>query len=301
MKRFFTHAGVFHADDVLCAVMASIVYPGIEIHRVFDAPEETEDDIIADIGGGKYDHHQPDAPMRADGFLHCSASRMWEDGYAEKIISLLHPSLTAEQVDSVKWGVDTGLLRCVSAIDNGVKTLRSKNGILGGCDILSISTMVSQFNPNWNSSINADDAFLDAVEFVKGILIRMIARCASCAEGQSIVAAACEKAKKSSVSSIVVLPRFVPWQSYVCRFAEDALVVVFPDKRGGYKIQLVPVTTNSRDTRISMPKSWCGLSGEEAEKKVPGMTFCHKSGFLAAFRNLEYAVNAAESVIASAS
>ena len=105
-KKIVVHAGLFHADDVLCVAMMRILNADISVERVYKVPEHVDDDtIVADIGGGKYDHHQANAPIRRDGFPHCAASLMWEDGYGEQVVSKLHPRLVEEQVQSVARGV----------------------------------------------------------------------------------------------------------------------------------------------------------------------------------------------------
>lgn len=298
MKSIMVHAGLFHADDVLCVAMARILNHDVLVERVFRVPDTVDDDtIVADIGGGKYDHHQTDVPLRSDGFPHCAASLMWADGYGEKVVSKLHPNLNDEQVHSVVAGVDSMFLRSVAAIDNGCKLDKGHAGVLGASEVYSLNNMVSQFNPSWNSQQSADESFEEAVAFVTGILKRNIARLASSTEGESVVAAAVEQATRENTPEIIVLPYYVPWQGYVCRFAPEAKVLVFPALRGGWNIQLVPVSVNSRDTRIQMPSSWWGLSGSAAQNAVNGMTFCHKSGFLAAFGEKERAICAAKTVV----
>ena len=297
-KKIVVHAGLFHADDVLCVAMMRILNADISVERVYKVPEHVDDDtIVADIGGGKYDHHQANAPIRRDGFPHCAASLMWEDGYGEQVVSKLHPRLVEEQVQSVARGVNSMLLRSVAAIDNGCKLDKGHSGVLGTSDVYSLNNMVSQFNPCWNSTQKVEDAFEEAVTFTMGVLKRLISRLASCAEGENIVSACVEHAIKNSTPEIIVLPCFVPWQSHICKHAPDAKVVVFPAARGGWNVQLVPVAVNSRDTRVSFPKSWYGLSDADAEKAFAGMIFCHKSGFLAAFRTKDDALTAAHAVV----
>lgn len=299
-NKIMVHAGLFHADDVLCVTMARILNENIAVERVYKVPETVDEDtIIADIGCGKYDHHQADTPLRRDGFPHCAASLMWEDEFGKEVVSLLHPTLNEEQVLSVVAGVDTMLLRSVAAIDNGCKTTKSQAGsqTLGSSDVYSLNSMVSMFNPCWNSDVNPNDAFMEAVDFATMILKRMIARLAASVEGEKIIADAVEKSTQSNTPEIVVLPQFVPWQSFVCRNAAQALVMVYPAIRGGWNIQMVPVAVNSRDTRAVMPRSWYGLSDLSADKAMHGMTFCHKSGFMAAFKTKNDALAAAYTVV----
>ena len=63
-----THAGVFHAGDVFSTALLKILFPDIIISRVFKAPETpSPNEIVYDIGFGRFDHHQKDAEMRENG------------------------------------------------------------------------------------------------------------------------------------------------------------------------------------------------------------------------------------------
>lgn len=298
-EKIVIHAGVFHADDALCVAMAQMLWPDIKIERVFKVPENIGANVlVADIGGGKFDHHQADAPVRGDGFPHCAASLMWK-AFGSAVVKNIGTTLSSKQVNRVVMQVDAELFRSVSAIDNGCNKSKSANGVLGAADVFSLNSMVAQFNPAWNSAHDAEACFLEAVRFVRDILTRMIERKVSVAEGENMVAKACEEAAENGTPEIIVLPTYIPWQSYICRNIPKALVVVFPTLRGGYNVQLVPIAANSFETRTKMPTEWYGKSEGEAEKLMDGMTFCHKSGFLAAFTGKEAAMNAAKYIAAN--
>ena len=60
-KKLFTHGGLFHADEVFASVVLCTIFEKrfSEVNRVFQIPDDASDsDIIYDIGGGKFDHHQ---------------------------------------------------------------------------------------------------------------------------------------------------------------------------------------------------------------------------------------------------
>ena len=63
----YTHSGRFHADDVFSAALLRIINPKIRFIRVNQLPDNTGNAIVFDIGGGRYDHHQSDAPIRENG------------------------------------------------------------------------------------------------------------------------------------------------------------------------------------------------------------------------------------------
>ena len=62
--KFITHAGSFHADDVMATVLLEILYEDVSLARVAEIDEKDTDAFVYDIGLGKYDHHQDDKVRR---------------------------------------------------------------------------------------------------------------------------------------------------------------------------------------------------------------------------------------------
>ena len=64
--NLFTHNGLFHADDVFAAAMLSLLSDDVNIVRGGDddVPEDKENWIIFDIGGGELDHHTEECKQR---------------------------------------------------------------------------------------------------------------------------------------------------------------------------------------------------------------------------------------------
>ena len=56
-----THNGIFHSDEVVACAILCLVNSNMSIHilRTRDNEMLTLCNICVDIGGGKYDHHQP--------------------------------------------------------------------------------------------------------------------------------------------------------------------------------------------------------------------------------------------------
>lgn len=65
--------------------------------------------------------------------------------------------------------------------------------------------------------------------------------------------------------------------------AGQAIYVVYPDEMGGnWRIQAVPVSPESFDSRKALPEAWRGLRDEELSKAsgIDGGIFIHASGFI---------------------
>lgn len=67
--------------------------------------------------------------------------------------------------------------------------------------------------------------------------------------------------------------------------SEDSkpIYVLYPDETGGnWRIQAVPISPESFESRKALPEAWRGLRDEELSKAtgIPGGIFIHASGFI---------------------
>ena len=80
IETVYTHGGIFHADETFCVALIRALNSTIKVERVFKAPESTsEKEVIIDIGGGRYDHHQEEVSCRADGGKRAAVGLVWEE------------------------------------------------------------------------------------------------------------------------------------------------------------------------------------------------------------------------------
>lgn len=257
LKVVYTHGGIFHADDVFSSALLKLVNSNIEIKRVFKVPEDA---FCFDIGYGRYDHHQPNAEVRENGIKYAAFGLLWRE---------IGPELVGEK-DAQSFDE-----QFVQVIDNTDNT--------GEGNLLSCS--ISALNPTWDSNEKADDAFDRAVELAKTILESKIESIRSKQRAKDGVTSALEK----SSNGVVVLERFMPWNS-VLTPDEKALFVVFPSIRGGWNLQVVPKELGNQEPKMPLPNEWHNVAPE-------GMTFFHNANFLATFSDKEAAVAAAMSVV----
>lgn len=85
--RFITHAGMYHADDVCATALLQIIFgSNIEIVRINNINDVVieDDDIVFDIGGGKFDHHQEGSEVRENGIPYAAFGLLWKE-YASKL------------------------------------------------------------------------------------------------------------------------------------------------------------------------------------------------------------------------
>lgn len=281
-----THAGTFHGDEVLATViLKKVLGDNITVCRTFKVPEEglSDDVIIYDIGFGKYDHHQKGGNgSRENGVPYAAVGLIWKD-YGHKVIKNICTCNT-----ELIWSlIDIDLIQGIDAVDNG-----KIPKVDYPAQVISLSQVISEFNPAWDSSENSDAAFLKAVNFAEIAFDNALEKAISKARAQNLVCNAIEK----SQGHIMVFDRFVPWQEFVFSSenekANDIQFVVFPSNRGGYNWQCVPEVLGGFGQRKPVPNEWKGLSGFELQKVtgVKTASFCHPAGFIGGAETLEDAI-----------
>ncbi len=254
----FTHAGTFHADDVFSTALLRLVYPGFTVTRGNAVPEDF-DGIVYDIGMGAFDHHQAGARRRENGIPYAAFGLLWEK-YGASLVGEERAKAFDEEFVSALDDADNGGHPC------------------------ELSATISWFNPEWDSEDSPDERFARAVDHAEGILRRYLSQAAAGERAARIVWQAVEK----STDSIVVLPRFVPWQEVLTK--TDKYYCVFPDRRGGWAAQAVPVKPNSFRTRRPFPEAWGGADIAALHRVDPELNFCHRNCFLISASSEEAAV-----------
>lgn len=108
MIRFITHAGTYHADDVLSTALLELItgFEAVDTSKPGYNPEvdseskiellrvnKIEDvklkliDFVYDIGGGDFDHHQKDKKVRPNGIPYAAFGLLWAK-FAEQELDL---------------------------------------------------------------------------------------------------------------------------------------------------------------------------------------------------------------------
>ena len=260
----YTHAGVFHSDDVFGAALLQIINTSLEIRRTFKVSDEmrSETDLIFDIGGGRFDHHFNGAPERDGGIKYSSFGLFWKD-------------LKGSIPEQVWEAVDRELVLPIDINDN-----------YGEGN--PISAVISAFNLGWNDSRSeADAAFESAVSFAKDALGHLIDSEMKKWDALELVESQFDA---SQDKRIVELDTPAPWSSVIVA-KDEPLFVLFPSDREGWMVQLVPTVPGSRETRTTFPRTWWGVPREELLELTGGrVLFCHANGFILSVKDKVTAV-----------
>lgn len=284
-----THSGIFHADEVFATVLLSKVMPEIKVCRTFKVTNEVANNVIVyDIGGGEFDHHQRDFnKARLNGIKFSSFGLLWQAYGMQLLNGIDNEKLVFDLFDrSFVSGID--------AVDNG-QVEKSNNNV----QLMSVSGVISSFNPNWDEVISTDERFEKAVRFAETIFDNALNNAISRVKSKTRVEAAIE----NSSDNIMILDKFMPWQDYIfsstSKKASKILYVVFPSNRGGYNVNTVPDAPGSYGQRKPLPDNWAGLSGSELAEVsgIPSATFCHKARFLCGAETFEDALAMARKAV----
>ena len=302
LLNLYTHDGLFHADDVFAAAMLSLMAEEIHVVRGSDTeiPGDRQNWIIFDIGGGELDHHTPEN-KEANGthpgtdIPYAACGLVWRKYHREILREL---DCDERYVNLVYRRLETSLVLGIDAEDNGFSPLAASLELAPGIpeeirrDILAsgrtsftITQLIKDFNPPWNSDMDHYDAFMDAVSFAKDILLNRIDSIISSLDGRDYVLRCIDY----SADHIMIMDQFAPWEGVLYSQnnnpkARDIWYVISPALRGGWSVQCALINSDDRNSfRHPFPESWYGLRYEELRQAsgIASAVFCHPSGFLA--------------------
>ncbi|WP_424811412.1 MYG1 family protein [Roseococcus sp. YIM B11640] len=293
-----THSGKFHCDEVFAYAVLRLALGLREagrdhILRRTRKPELIESaGIVWDVGfvfdeaAKRFDHHQRGAPLRADGTPFSSAGLVWRVYGEAAMAALLRPSGSERFAAAIAAELDEAVVRRIDEIDNGTTTDRP--------DSLGLATLVGDFNPSWdepeaNGPTAGDEAFLEAADFVLGMLIRRVdgLRARHAAEATVLAAHAAGEDPR-----VLVLERGMPWKNVVFTHDLPVLFTVSPASNGNWMLDAVPPEPGSFAQRLPLPEAWAGLetAALAATSGVPDAVFVHLRRFVGAARSREGAV-----------
>lgn len=317
--NLFTHNGLFHADDVFATALLSLMANHINVTRGGDedVPKDIDNWIIFDIGGGDLDHHTPECKENngvhpGTNIPYASCGLVWQKYYKEILESVDCPY---RYMESVYNKLESSLILGIDASDNGYDpvadaitympniTDEQKTVLITESKIsYTVSALIKDFNPTWESDRDPYEAFMDAVSFAKDILLNRLDSIIDALDGRDYILQHIDY----SAGHLMILDQFAPWQGVVTSEsrsnpkAQDLWYVISPALRGGWNIQCVLENPAERTSyRHPLPSSWFGLRGEELAKVsgVKDAKFCHPSGFLAGADSEEGALALAASAM----
>ncbi len=272
MKRMIVHNGKFHADDVMACALVRRVFPEVVIERVSEVTEEMRQDpaaIIADIGRGKFDHHQEDAVRRP-----CPL----DNKYVKTAVPVEFKAAACGLIfDEYRDRIFKTSYAANRFFRNYIRPIEIQDNVGKGRTQNPLSMAVIAFNVITQDEEKQMQAFMRAEHILEEIIDAEVTAEARELELEKTV----RKHAESAEDGILILPTYMPWRKAVKGLG--IRYVVMPS-RNEYVLQ-----TAGR----SLPKSWL-------EKKPAGCTFVHQGRFLSAFESEEAAIRAAKECMAPA-
>lgn len=264
VKHVVTHAGMFHADDVFSYALLNLLnniqenpveYHLKRVNNAVDIPENA--DIVFDIGGGKFDHHQDLNQFHEDENKtpYASFGLLWTE-YGREIINYVlkdTKNVTQETKDDIFNSFEKSLVIPIDANDNGIST-----------NDFNVSNVIRDFNDEAGS----DDAFLNATNLAQGIIGRRL--------GNVVVKVNKEQAILSNTKFITPEIAVLPFHGPCSKLSElhpDLKLVIYKSNRNGFNINVVrdKLEDGTYVDRFTIPQSAATMQG---------VVFLHKAGFL---------------------
>lgn len=305
--RIGTHDGRFHADEVLAVATLRIVHPDAEIVRTRDEATLATCDLRVDVGRkydpstGDFDHHQGGAGTRKNGIQFSSFGLVWK-AYGVQAVG--------GNADVARF-IEDSLVQSVDANDNGQKlsvpAMGSGQGAsynprlptFGGATPFEFVRAIDAFNLCWDADDRSpDEAFREAVEFAKQMLVRLIKRALADSRAKEMVRAS---VAASEDPRLVVLRHSCPWQNVIVNRAHKVLFVIMPGDDGKWRVQCVPKRPNDFENRKALPAAWQDLDrdGFIAATGVPDAHFVHQKLFMCVAGSFEGALALAKLALAA--
>lgn len=278
-KRIGTHNGKFHADEVIATAILKELFE-VELIRTRDENLLKDLDIVYDVGGGKFDHHGIEKRYRdnENETPYSSSGLIWKE-FGLDLLKFKNPNLSEDEAEIIFNYIDRHLIEGVDALDNGIWIDKTE------IPLFHISLIIDKFNPLWNSDKDENEAFNEAVEFVRVILRNTIEHRFSIFDAKNTVVKAY---KNRPMPEVLVLDTYCPY-GYTLKdidVSEEVLYVIYP-KGNHYGLQTV--RNEDKEDKKKLPKAWAGLTDEELSKVtgVPDSIFCHTGRFIAVAASFE--------------
>ncbi|KKZ68695.1 hypothetical protein EMCG_05730 [[Emmonsia] crescens] len=322
-----THNGHFHADEALAVYLLRLLptYTSAPLVRTRDPSLLASCHTVVDVGGeydparNRYDHHQRTFTTTFPQHTTKLSSAGLIYLHFGKAIIAQHISLAPDHPDVAilyeKLYAD--FIEALDANDNGISVYDTaalaaaglqKRFRDGGINLGALVGDLNNPDPTAAEPQDEDSLFENASRFIGSAFLRKLRIASTSWLPARATVSEAYKARFDTHASgrILVLPKAgVPWKEHLFALEEEAekagvdaggrqvYYVLYPESTASgakWRVQCVPVTDFSFESRRPLPEAWCGvrdedldkvLAGEEASVAVPpGAVFVHANGFI---------------------
>jgi len=320
-----THNGTFHCDEALAVFLLrqTTAYRDADLKRSRDPHVLDTCDIVVDVGAvydvdrNRFDHHQRGFDqVFGYGFETklSSAGLVYKHFGKEVIANAVQLPINDPKIETLWLKMYKEFIEALDAIDNGISQYPSdiKPRYKMRTDLCS---RVGALNPAWNQPTDSkavDSQFEKASLLAGGEFTEKLCYYANAwlpARDILLMAIASSKLNFDATGKIILLEQFIPWKEHLFELEADptseivpneAIYVVYPDETAGnWRVQAVPISSDSFESRKALPEQWRGLRDEEFStvSGIPGGIFTHASGFIGGNKTKEGALQMAKEAL----
>jgi len=315
-----THNGTFHCDEALAVnfLRKTNLYAAADLKRTRDPAVLDTCDIVVDVGGvyneamQRFDHHQRGfTEVFGHGFETklSSAGLVYKHFGQEIIAKALGTNLEDPKVNVLWLKMYKEFVEAIDAIDNGISQYPAEHHPRYRSRT-DVSSRVGHLNPAWNEPFDSktvDVLFQKASDLVGGEFWDRLGYYAKAwLPARDLVAAALTKRNEfEATGKIIVFEQFAPWKEHLFELEGELgvtadnqpIYVIYPDETANnWRIQAVPVSPESFESRKALPEAWRGVRDNELSKLsgIDGCIFVHASGFIGGNATKEGAMKMAQ-------
>ncbi|KAJ7071002.1 GAMM1 protein [Mycena amicta] len=317
-----THSGTFHCDEALAIFLLRNTdkFRNSEVKRSRDPAVLATCDIVVDVGAvydesrNLFDHHQRGfTEVFGHGFdtKLSSAGLIYKHFGKEIIANKTQLSPDDAKVTTLWLKMYKQFIEAIDAIDNGISQYPSdiKPRYKSSTDL---GSRVASLNPAWNQPISPeilDVQFEKASVLTGGEFLGKLDYYANAwLPARDLLNSAIQASKSTDPSGkIIVFEQFLPWKEHLFDFeaeqgiqdSDKAIYVVYPDDGGSWRVQAVPVTSESFESRKALPEAWRGLRDDtlSTASGIEGCVFVHASGFIGGNKTKDGALKLAQTAL----
>ncbi|KAI2467020.1 metal-dependent protein hydrolase [Annulohypoxylon bovei var. microspora] len=335
--RIGTHNGHFHADEALAVYMLRLLpaYANSMLVRTRDPALLATCHTVVDVGGeydaarNLYDHHQrtfaTTFPGRATKLS--SAGLVYMHFGRAIVAQQLQRPEDSDEVGVIWNKLYESFVEALDAHDNGISVYDPRKVEEAGLEKafsdggFSLGAMVGRLNPNWNDPTPSDPVeaqaaedkkFVTASERIGEEFSRDLEYYAKAWLPARVIVqeAYAKRFQYDPQGQIMVFEgQSVPWKDHLYTLEDEektdkkVLYVLYPEKPvldAKWRIQTVPVTRDSFQSRKALPEPWRGARDKQLDQVsgVPGGVFVHAAGFIGGNKTFDGAKALAEKACA---
>jgi len=299
-KTIGTHDGTFHCDEALACFMLRMThkYKDAEIVRSRDEKVLSHLPILVDVGAvydpskGRFDHHQRgfQETFTSNHKIKLSSAGLIYKHFGLEILKKLTNVNDNNDLQILYNKVYQEFIEALDGIDNGTPQFPTdmEPNYLVNTDL---SSRVGKLNPSWNeNNVNINDRFRQAMELAGKEFVECVFNTAnSWMPARNIVKKSIEKRMEVDNSGqIVLLEDFTAWRSHLLdlekemKLEKPILFVLYKDTSLKWRVQAVPTSTSSFNSRLPLHAAWCGLRDSTLSNlsQIPNCIFVHATGFI---------------------